>query len=168
MKNMLIAALLLGSMMAQAQAQAQEAEPVPPTGSPAFSYVLGASLAHAPEYPGARRGDNSLTPVWALRWGRWRLSAGGGSALMGFGAEVYGAGASTELFSGERLRLGLSLRGDSGRRSKDADLTKGLPDVRRTLRGRLFASYALAPDWQLSGALSQDLLGRAGGITLGL
>lgn len=153
MKTLLIAALLLGSSLVHAEE---------------FRYVLGASVNHGPDHAGSRRSETSLAPVWALHWGRWRISGGGGSALMGFGAAVYGAGASADLFSNERLRVGLSLRGDGGRRSKDAELTQGLPDVRRTLRGRLFASYALAPDWQLSAALSQDLLGREGGMTLGL
>ncbi|PTT91257.1 hypothetical protein DBR42_04225, partial [Pelomonas sp. HMWF004] len=44
----------------------------------------------------------------------------------------------------------------------------GLPDVKRTLRARLYANYSLAPDWNLSGNLSQDLLGRKGGLTAGL
>lgn len=131
---------------------------------PAFGYVIGASVARQPESAGARRYDTAVTPAWALRWGRWRLSGGGGSALLGFGQEVYGAGASTDLFDTDRLRVGVSLRLDSGRRSGDAETTRGLPDVRRTVRGRLFATYVWTDDMRVSGALSQDLLGREGGL----
>ena len=87
---------------------------------------------------------------------------------MGFGREVTGSGASTDLVNSKLWRVGLSLRFDSGRKSGDAVTTAGLPDIQRTLRGRLFASYALNPDWQLSGSLSQDLLGHHGGLLAGL
>lgn len=127
-------------------------------------YVIGVSAARQPESAGARRYDTELAPVWALRWGRWRLSSGGGSALLGFGQEVYGAGASTDLLDTDRLRVGVSLRLDGGRRSDDADATRGLPDVARTVRGRLFATYAWTDDVRVTGALSQDLLGHRGGL----
>ena len=149
---LLLAALLLSALPAGAEEQQE------------LSYVLGAGLAHGPEYPGARRSDSGPTLLWALRWGRWRISTSGAGALLGFGREIAGPGASTELFSDDKFSLGLSLRMDSGRDSGDASSTSGLPDVRRTLRGRLFARYELAPDWLLAGAVSQDLMGRQGGL----
>jgi MipA family protein len=155
--------LLTALALAAGQLHAETAKMVPADEGP--RYVLGLGVGHGAESPGARRHETSLSPMLALRWGRWRISNGGASSLLGFGSEVYGPGASTELFRGERARLGLSLRIDSGRSSKDADSTRGLPDVRRTLRGRMFASYALTSDWQLSSALSQDLLGHDGGLT---
>ena len=103
-----------------------------------------------------------------MQWGRWRISTSGGSALLGFGREGGGAGASTVLIDSNKLRLGVALRVDSGRNSGDSSTTQGLPDVKRTLRARLYANYTLAPDWSLGANLSQDLLGRKGGMTGGV
>ena len=131
-------------------------------------YVIGAGLHWQPESAGARRNEITLKPLWAVQWGRWRLSTGGGAGLLGFGAEVLGAGASADLIRNQTVRLGVSLRIDGGRKSDEASTTAGLPDVRRTARGRIYASYALAPDWQVAASLSQDLLGRQGGWVGGL
>jgi MipA family protein len=43
-----------------------------------------------------------------------------------------------------------------------------LPDVRATLRGRVFASYSLSSRWSASASVSQDLLGRDGGALAAL
>ena len=131
-----------------------------------FKYALGLQLQNQPEAPGAEIRDTRIKPVWALRWGRLHLSTGGGSMLMGFGSTVYGPGASADLLKSDKLRVGISLRFDGGRNSSDAHATQGLPDVRRTLRGRLYAGYAIAEDLQWSASLSQDLLGRGGGLIL--
>jgi len=140
-------------------------EPVP---EPRLRYVLGAAIRYQPEYAGARSNEAKISPLWAVQYGRWHISTSGGSGLLGFGSEVRGDGASTELLRSEKVRFGLSLRVDSGRKSAEASVTEGLPDVKRTLRGRLYASYALSSDWQLAGSLSQDLLGKQGGLVGGL
>lgn len=129
-------------------------------------YLIGASYRYGPEYFGARQYGGDIKPLWAVRWGRWRIATSGSSGLMGFGRETVdgGAGASRELFRNENFSLGFGLRIDSGRNSRDSDSTEGLPDVKRTLRGRLFVGYTLAPTWQLGGSLSQDLAGRDGGL----
>ena len=140
-----------------------------PSPSPTdFRYVLGTAVSWQPDGVGSRQSKTSPSLLWAVRWGRWRISSGGASALFGFGREVAGSGASTELVNSKRWRLGLSLRIDSGRKSSDTDTTAGLPNIQRTLRGRLFASYVLNPDWQLSGSMSQDLLNHGGGLMAGL
>ncbi|MDY0747483.1 MipA/OmpV family protein [Paucibacter sp. R3-3] len=158
-----LAATSVLSLMSSPAMAEDEQEP-----APKFRYLAAARLQYQPEYAGAQRYEFKLRPVWALQWGRWRISTSGGNGLLGFGGEVRGDGASTELVRSDRLKLGLSFRVDSGRSSGDASTTAGLPDVRRTLRGRVYAGYALTPDWQLSGSLSQDLLGRHGGLTAGL
>lgn len=145
--------------------KAEDGRVPPPT---QFNYVLGTAVSWRPDGVGSRRHETRPSLVWAIRWGRWRISAGGANALFGFGREIAGPGASTDLINSRLWHVGLSLRFDGGRKSGDADTTAGLPDIRRTLRGRLFTSYALSPDWQLSGALSQDLLGRQGGLMAGL
>ncbi|KQW43672.1 hypothetical protein ASD88_16660 [Pelomonas sp. Root662] len=136
--------------------------------SPPARYLLGVSIASGPEYEGARTRETKLRPVWAAKLGRIRITTGGGSALLGFGREGAGAGASTQLIDTERLRLGISARIDGGRDSDDASTTRGLPDVRRTLRARLYANYSLTQDWNVGASASQDVLGRRGGLTLSL
>lgn len=163
MKAAIVVALgLLSTPWVLAQEREQEPEDQP------ARYLLGVSLAERPEYDGARHYKSKLRPLWAVQLGRWRLSTSGGSALLGFGREGAGPGASTQLLERGPWRLGVALRVDSGRDSNDASTTRGLPDVRRTLRARFYASYALTPDLNLGGALSQDLLGRRGGLTGGL
>ncbi|NCT85371.1 MAG: MipA/OmpV family protein [Comamonadaceae bacterium] len=163
MKSLL---LLLAAGAVVLPAAAQQTEQAPED-QPA-RYLLGVSVADRPEYDGASTRQTKIRPLWAVQWGRWRISTSGGSALLGFGRDGAGAGASTLLIDRSRLRLGLSLRVDSGRSSGDASTTQGLPDVKRTLRARLYANYSLAPDWNLSANLSQDLLGRKGGLTAGV
>ncbi len=149
---------LLCALLACAAARADDDE---------FKYALGLQLQNQPESTGSDVRKTSVKPVWALRWKRLHLSTGGGNALMGFGSTVYGPGASADILKSDRLRVGISLRFDGGRNSGDAKATQGLPDVRRTLRGRLYAGYAITEDLQWSASLSQDLLGRGGGLVLG-
>lgn len=127
-------------------------------------YLLGASVSFSPEYDGASQYAAKVRPVWALKFGRIRIASGGGSALLGFGRSGAGPGASAQLVESGRWRAGLSLRVDSGRDSGDANATRGLPDVKRTLRARVYANYSLSPDWNLGASLSQDALGRGGGL----
>ncbi|WIT11169.1 MipA/OmpV family protein [Paucibacter sediminis] len=157
------AALTLGAMLLLGAGPA--AAQTLPADEEDFRYLLGLGLRAGPDYWGSEQRSLSLKPLWALRWGRWRISTSGAGGLMGFGNEAVGPGpgASRELFRSSTLRVGFGLRFDSGRNSDAVSSTAGLPDVQRTLRGRLYASYALAPPWQLSGALSQDLLGKRGG-----
>jgi outer membrane protein len=135
-----------------------------------FRYLIGAAIKYGPDYWGSTSLGTSFSPVWALRWGKWRLSSSGGAALMGFGQQAIGpgAGASRELFKSDVLRLGIGLRRDGGRSASDEGPTAGLPKVSRTVRGRIYAAYLLAPGWNLSGALSQDLAGKDGGLVANL
>lgn len=168
MTNMLPAGLVTVALMSALQAFAQVASEAPPKKDESFRYLLGASVASVPEYDGASQRQIKIRPLWAARFGRIRVATSGGSALLGFGRESVGAGASTQLIEGKKWRLGLSLRVDSGRSSGDADTTRGLPDVKRTLRARLNAGYSFTKDWNASASVSQDVLGRKGGMTAGL
>lgn len=131
-------------------------------------YLLGAAVAVGPEYDGGSKFAAKVKPVWAVKFGRIRIASGGGSALLGFGRGGAGPGASTQLVDRGPWRLGVSLRIDSGRDSGDASATSGLPDVKRTLRARVYANYSLAPDWNLGATLSRDALGRGGGMAASL
>lgn len=157
--SLLLAACAIG-LPARAQQSEAEGEPV--------RYLIGASVSSRPEYDGASARQTRLNALWALKIGRWRISTSGASALLGFRREGAGPGASTQLFEAGGLRLGLALRVDNGRSSNDASTTRGLPDVKRTLRARLYADCSLAPDLNLGAALSQDLLGRKGGLNAGV
>ena len=153
-----VAAAAYPSARAQGQASEDIEQPA--------RYLLGLSMASGPEYEGARTRETRFRPVWAAKIGRVRITTGGGSALLGFGREAAGAGASAQLIDTDRLRLGISARIDGGRDSDDAGTTRGLPDVRRTLRARLYANYSLTKDWNVGASASQDVLGRRGGLTL--
>lgn len=127
------------------------------------SLALGATASWTPNYAGSTTGKVQPRPVWAFEYGKFRLSTGGGAAVLGIAQDPRGPGASAELFSGERLRAGIAFRIDRGRNSSSIDGLENLPDVEATVRGRAYASYALTRRWTLAGAISPDLLGRGGG-----
>lgn len=139
----------------------------PDVESPTARYLLGVGVVSQPEYDGASRHETKLKPLWALKFGRVRISTSGSGSLLGFGREESAGGASTQFIDTEKLRVGASLRVDSGRSSGDASTTRGLPDVRRTLRARLYTSYSITKDFNIGANLSQDLLGHKGGMTMG-
>ena len=162
-------AALLSAGAVQAVAQSTDANPAQatPAARPPerFDYVLGVAAVSSPTYAGASAREITLRPVLAVRWGRLRISSSRGGSLLGFGTDAPSPGVSAELFSSDRLRVGLALRGDSGRSVGDDPALAGLPEIRSTLRGRLYASYQLTPAWGLGTSVSQDLLGRGGGAT---
>lgn len=172
MKEILRALLSTAALVSALPVLAQDAATAPAgpaaPSDDSLRYLLGASVSVAPEYDGASRMRTKIRPLWAVRFGRIRIATSGGSALLGFGRENEGAGASTQLIETGKWRLGVALRFDSGRSSGDADTTRGLPDVKRTLRARFYANYSLTKDWNVSGALSQDVLGHRGGLTASL
>jgi outer membrane protein len=133
---------------------------------PKFDVVIGASVTSAGEYPGADRRSVSTQPVGALRYGRLRFATSGGGALLDFGSESQISGVSLDLLQSSRWRLRTGLRISGGRNSGDSDDLAGIPDVRRTVLGRVSATYALTPAWHLGSTLSADVLGRGNGLFL--
>jgi outer membrane protein len=152
------ACLLLAAVGAPAKA-----DDVPDASLTQSRYVIGATYLASAEYPGSDRSDNKLRPLWAYQYGRWRLSNSRAGAVLGFATDAPGPGASAELLRSKNWHLGAALRFDSGRKASDSPYLHGLPDVARTLRGRLYASYTLNQQWSIGGNVSQDLLGRGGG-----
>ena len=126
-------------------------------------YVVGASVRNHPEYSGSDRRTTSLVPVLAYEYGWLRLSASGASAILGFGQDARGPGATAALIDRSDLKLGVGLRIDSGRKASASVDLAGFDDIKRTLRGRVYASYTINPRWSIGGNVSQDLLGRRGG-----
>lgn len=152
-------------MAAASTAGAAEADDASPTSR----YAIGVAAVSAPEYAGSDRHETKLQLLWAYQYGRLRItSSSRAGAALSFASDVPVAGVSADLVSSDRLRLGIGLRIDRGRRSSDSPRLAGLPDIRRTLRGRLYASYAFSPGWSVGASIAQDLLGHDGGATAGL
>ncbi|PIF25436.1 outer membrane scaffolding protein for murein synthesis (MipA/OmpV family) [Acidovorax sp. 56] len=147
----------------------QEAAPAPASAAskPTLNYVLGGIVGSSPDYAGGAGRSYSLRPAWALEYGRFRLSTSRGSALMGHGLAGWSdSGASATLAQSDRFALNASLRIDQGDDGSDSPMRRGLPEVRSTLRARLSAGYALTPRWSVGAGVSQDILGRDGGMLL--
>jgi outer membrane protein len=140
-----------------------KAEEVVDTSLTQSRFVLGAAFVSSAEYPGSNRSDIKLRPLWAYQYGRWRLSTSRASAVLGFATDAAGPGASAELVATKNWHIGAAFRFDSGRKASDSPDLQGLPDVARTLRGRLHASHTINKQWSIGGSVSQDLLGRGGG-----
>lgn len=127
------------------------------------NYLVGAMALSQPEYEGSGRRILKVRPLWAYQWGRFRISTSRSAAAMNFASDPQGPGASALLVDGKRVRFGAALRLDSGRNSGTSGRLKGLPDIERTVRGRVFVGYRLSDHWDISANVSQDLLGRQGG-----
>jgi outer membrane scaffolding protein for murein synthesis (MipA/OmpV family) len=156
-----LAMLALGSSVAQAQADdgPEDERPTPR----AWDAAVGWVVSHGPPYPGSAQRETRLTPGLALRWGRVSLASRSAFSVRGAEAGT-GGGLRVELADGERLRVGLGLRADSGRQESDSDELRGLGDVRRTVRLRLSVSYRLDDGWRLRSLAAADALGRGGGL----
>ncbi len=126
-------------------------------------FVIGATFVSSAAYPGSDQSETKLRPLWAYQYGRWRLSTSRASAVLGFATDAAGPGASAELAASKNWRIGAAFRFDSGRKASDSPYLHGLPDVARTLRGRLHASHTFNQQWSIGGSVSQDLLRRGGG-----
>ncbi|MBQ0932020.1 MipA/OmpV family protein [Ideonella alba] len=135
-----------------------------------FSYQVGLATAWKPSYAGSDNYDVSARPVIGLRWGRFRLTSSQANLIEGPSDGSRAPGASVSLVESTRWSSGLALRYDKGRFASDDPRLAALPEVRSTLRARLYGRYALegeADDQRaISAALSSDLLGRDGGVTL--
>lgn len=146
-----------------AGAQTPEDTPIERSTPRSWDAAAGFIISHGPRYPGSASKATSLTPGLAVRWGRVSLASR--SAFSVRGAEAgSGGGLRVELARGERLRAGLGLRLDSGRRESDSEELRGLGEVRRTLRLRLSVSYRLDDGWRLRSSTTADALGRGGGM----
>lgn len=165
--RMRLAHSLLVPCLLAALAPIARAQPEAPIAEGA-RYLLGVALLEGPEYAGSDRRELKLRPLWAYQHGRFRISTSRANGLLGFGSEASGPGASADLLSSERFKLGVALRIDSGRSSGDSPRLAGLPDIKRTLRGRIYAAYSFDKHWSVSASLSPDLLGRKGGTLGGL
>lgn len=160
--GLLLLSLLACPGWAQVQAPVDEAEVINDV-----RYVAGAVLANGPIYFGQKERGMGLRPMFALRWGKVRLSSSGAGGLIG---EGNAGGASADVFSNPDWKVRLGLRIDRGRKIEDdtSNRLEDLPRVRGTLRGRLMVSHRLSSDSSLSLSVAPDLLGHDGGTTVQL
>lgn len=170
----------LSPMSAVAQAVAPVEAPVRPyidleinkttLPEPKSELALGVSLASSPEYSGSGRQGLSLKPLFAWRYGRFKLSSSGGSGVLNFGRIADDSGASARLVNFDQFKLKASLRLSSGRDSADSVDLAGLPDVRKTVIARVLGSYQFDRNWHSDAVVGFDLLGRGNGafVTTGV
>mgnify|MGYP001171483034 FL=1 len=157
-----LALLLASPLVAAAQLRpvpAQETEK-------GFTWALGAYVANGPSYPGSAERSTGVRPVIGLEVGRYTISSGGGGSLLDFDLDARDSGVTARLFEWDHFRLSAGLRLDGGRKGEGDAILSGLPDVKRTLRGRLSAIYDFPEHLSLRSTLNQDLLGHGGGATL--
>lgn len=154
--------ILLGGCWLSVAAQTTDETPAEFGPARAWDAAVGYMVTNGPSSPGSASRTTTLQPGLALRWGRVSLSSRGAFSVRGAEA-ARGGGLRVELAQGDRLRAGLGLRLDSGRRESDSPELRGTGDVRRTLRMRLSVSYRLDEGWRLRSLNTVDALGRGGG-----
>lgn len=147
-------------------ALAQLRMPSPDEARGGYTWAVGASVNNGAKYPGSVERGTGIRPVIGLEIGRYTLSSGGGGSLLDFDLDARDSGVTAKLLQWENFRLSGGLRLDGGRKGEDDPVLQGLPDVKRTLRGRLSAIYDFSQQASLRSTLSQDLLGHKGGATL--
>ncbi|MBX7228203.1 MAG: MipA/OmpV family protein [Burkholderiaceae bacterium] len=155
--------LILIATLANSSALAEER--LEDDSNESINYVLGLATSMSPRYAGSAQRDFKLRPLWALQYGRLRISTSKAGSFMSESGEPVSPGASADLIQRNRFKIGAGLRIDGGRSVEDDSSLAGLPQIRRTLRARVYASYAVTEQWTLSAGFTQDILGRAGGAT---
>jgi MipA family protein len=146
--------------IAQTAPETQAESSTPPR---SWDAAVGFIVSHGPGNPGAQNNSVSLTPGFAVRWGRISFASRSAFSVRGVEAAT-GGGLRLELGEGQRLRAGLGLRLDGGRRESDSDELRGMGDIRGTLNLRLGVSYRLDEGWRLRSNTVFDALGRGNGI----
>ena len=155
-------AAIVCALLGGASAWADDEATAPPAAESRLTYALGGAVLAAPTYAGSGGQEVKLRPLWGVRYGRFRLSGARASGLLAAPGDA-GSGASADLIDSPTWKVGAALRFDTGRVSSDDVALAGLPDIRRTLRGRVYASRDLGHGWLAQLGYSQDLLGREGG-----
>jgi MipA family protein len=164
----LVAGLLAPAAAAIAQgdatpaaADAAASAPMPEAKATKLEGALGLTLSYRPEFPGASRSVFKLAPGVFLRYGRFTLTNASGFATRRADDVVPGLGA--DLVRNDRVRVGLSLRADAGRRESSASAFEGLGDIKPTVRLRAGASWRIDGPWSAGASWSEDVLGRNNG-----
>lgn len=156
-------------LSASAVAQSSSPQKIPADdslGHSGFLWALGATVSNGARYAGSDRRSTGVGHVVGIALGRYTLSSGGGGALLDRDLDKAESGLSARLVDRGKLRLTGTLRFGGGREGSDEPRLRGLPEIRRTLRGRLGVVYDANEQWSFRSSVNQDLLGRAGGAVL--
>jgi outer membrane protein len=119
-----------------------------------------------PDYMGSSHQGLGVRPGFLVRYGRWTLSSNGSFAANPDKDEDQPRGLTFNTFGDDNDWVRLSLRIDSGRRSKGVDGLSGIDDVPRTVRMRISAHIDVGGGWALTPGANIDLLNRGVGHTL--
>lgn len=144
-----------------------EPKPKPKPFETKWEGAIGPVFSYSPEYTGSATRKLSVEAGFYLRYGRFTVSNSSGFVTRRNKDDIF-RGLGVDLVRDEKLRVGLSLRLDNGRRSSDARNLAGIDDVRRTIRIRASATRQLDGGFRLSAGWNTDLLGRGGGNLLDL
>jgi MipA family protein len=125
-------------------------------------------VSWGPDYLGSENRGWSVKPGLLLRYGRWSISSNGSFAARTDDPNDLPRGLGLNLLGDEHDWVKLSLRVDSGRRSKGIDALRGVDDVPRTLRLRLSARKEWRDGWVVTPGVNVDLLNKGVGHTLDL
>ncbi|WP_188688770.1 MipA/OmpV family protein [Silvimonas amylolytica] len=121
-------------------------------------YSLGFGAFVAPKYSGSSDNHVVPAPLFGVRYDRYFIGTVP-DANVPFGVGAY-------LYRDNTVRVGVAVSADlvKPRKSSDDARLTGMPDIERTARATLFASYNL--DWvSVVGAATQDIGGKDQGAT---
>ncbi len=121
-----------------------------------------------PDYLGSEKYVWSFKPGLLLRYGRWTVSSNGSFAARTDDPNDLPRGLGLNLLGDQHDWVKLSLRVDSGRRSKGINALRGIDDVPRTLRLRLSARKEWGEGWAITPGVNIDLLNKGVGHTVDL
>lgn len=144
-------------------AAASASQPVQVERPSKFEGAIGLILGYEPEFSGGSNSRVKPTLAGFIRYGRFTVTGAGGFTTKR--QDDVERGLDAELVRRGKVRINLSLRFDQGRQESDSDELAGMGDIKRTVRARLGVRWEPVPNWQLSTALSSDILGREGGYT---
>lgn len=133
---------------------------------PKLQSALTLVTSWGPDYIGASNSGLSVRPGFLVRYGRWTLSSNGSFAANPDKDEDQPQGLTFNTFGDNNDWLRLSLRIDSGRRSKGVEGLSGIDDVPRTVRMRISGHIDVGHGWALTPGANIDLLNRGVGHTL--
>jgi MipA family protein len=143
-------------------------EPARESRPPKFEGAITSVTSWGPDYLGSENYGVSFKPGLLLRYGRWTVSSNGSFAARTDDLNELPRGLGLNLLGDEHDWVKLSLRVDSGRRSKGVDGLQGVDDVPRTLRLRLSARKEWGDGWVITPGVNVDLLKKGVGHTVDL
>lgn len=134
-----------------------------------FGWMLGTALINKPVYAGSNAREWEVRPLWSVQYKRLTLTGPRGSIGRTFANDDGGnVGARFSLFEYDRFRFNVGFRLDSGRKSGDDPLLRGLPDIKQRAIYSLNGSYRLSDQWSTFASFSSDLRSSETGSMFGL